>query len=301
MKLLIYLSIGLTIANTILQASEFRLLDRSFLTILRAEAVAHHPTAIAASLRASAASSGVCAVRLWDDPTMGLALMAAESEKRHSDGDIRIGWEQALPKRGLFVAKEAKASAAQRAEFDNWQNSRIEIGAAAARDAIELALTDESIAIQSEPIAWQVTMVGDAKQSALAASMVVSSLRVEFTVRASQLGSRVVGNASRELILPPPAAPLGKSQPLSVHSQVLSVTHQTLSANSQALSVNSQALSANSQALSANSQTLSANSQTLSAHSQELSETPQVLSAPDPSLSDTFPFLSIDSSFLSVI
>ncbi|MDH4443776.1 MAG: TolC family protein [Akkermansiaceae bacterium] len=167
MKLLIYLSIGLTIANTILQASESRLLDGSFLTTLRAEAVAHHPTAIAASLRASAASSDVRAVRLWDDPTMGLALMAAESEKRHSDGDIRIGWEQALPKRGLFAAKEAKASAAQRAEFDNWQNSRIEIGAAAARDAIELALTDESIAIQSELIAWLVTMVGDAKQSAL--------------------------------------------------------------------------------------------------------------------------------------
>ena len=111
---------------------------------------------------------------------MGLALMAAESEKRHSDGDIRIGWEQALPKRGLFAAKEAKASATQRAEFDNSQNSRLEIGAETARNAIELALTDESIAIQSELIAWLVTMFGDVKQSALAPDgNSINALRLE--------------------------------------------------------------------------------------------------------------------------
>jgi len=168
MKLIIYQSIGLTIATTILHASESRLLDGSLLTSLRAEAVAHHPTAIAASLRASAASSDARAVRLWDDPTIGLALMTAESEKRRSDGDIRIGLEQALPKPGLFMAKQAKAAAAQRTEFGNSQTLRLEAGAAAARDAIELALADESIAIQSELIDWLVTMVGNANQAALA-------------------------------------------------------------------------------------------------------------------------------------
>jgi outer membrane protein TolC len=148
-------------------SAEPRLLDRPFLASLRAEAARHHPAAAAARMRETAAGDDVRGVRLWDDPSVGLALMAAESEMRRGEGDIRLSFEQPLPKRGLYQANLSKADATRRAALENSRMTALEIGAAAARDVIELALADESIRLESAQISWLETMAGNAREMTL--------------------------------------------------------------------------------------------------------------------------------------
>ena len=97
---------------------------------------------------------------------VGLSLMAAEKAKRADDGDIHIGFEQPLPKPGLFQANLSKAEAMKRAELEKSRSSVLEVGAAAARDAIKLALADESITLQTAQIQWLNSMAENARQIA---------------------------------------------------------------------------------------------------------------------------------------
>ncbi len=157
---------GLFVAGGLLVAQAAQLLDESFLKSLRSEAASHHPAASAGSHRSLAADRDVLGVRLWDDPTVGLSLMAADAEKRRADGDIRVSLEQMLPKPGLFAAARSKAEALQRAELENFRSSAIEVGAMAARDAIELALADESIGLLSSQLQWLASMTQNARQRA---------------------------------------------------------------------------------------------------------------------------------------
>lgn len=154
-------------AGSLLHAQDTRLLDGKFLSTLRTEASRKHPAARSAELRASAATSEIRGVRLWDDPMVGLSVMMAGKAMRRDDGDIRVSLEQPLPKPGLFAANLAKAEAMQRAEQENSRTSSLETGAAAARDAIELALADESIALQTAQIRWLDSMVTNSRQTAL--------------------------------------------------------------------------------------------------------------------------------------
>ena len=180
MKLFITILPGLIMAGSLLHAQDARLVDEAFLASVRSEAVRNHPAARAARLKASAAGKDVRGVRLWDDPMIGLTLVAARASMRADDGDIRLSFEQALPKPGMYEANLSKAGAIERAELENSRMSSLEVAAAAAKDAIELALADESISLQSTQIQWLGAMTENARQMAInPGSTSVDALRLE--------------------------------------------------------------------------------------------------------------------------
>jgi outer membrane protein TolC len=157
---------GLAVAGGLLHAGEAQLLNDALLSQLRVEASRNHPAAAAGKYRATAAGHDVHAIRLWDDPMVGLGLMAAERMMRANDGDIIVGVEQALPKPGLYDAKRRKAEAIHRAEAANSTAAALTAGATAARDAIELALADDSLTLQQAQVRWLATMTENARQRA---------------------------------------------------------------------------------------------------------------------------------------
>jgi cobalt-zinc-cadmium efflux system outer membrane protein len=143
-------------------------LDPGFLSSLRAEAAKTHPSTTAAGYRADAAAREVSAIRLWDDPMVGLSFMSAEKMMRRDDGDIRVMVEQTLPRPALYAAERGKADAMRRAGLENARSAVLRSGAEAAKIAIELALADESISIQSGQIERLRDMEVNARQRALA-------------------------------------------------------------------------------------------------------------------------------------
>jgi outer membrane protein TolC len=180
MKMRFWILTGLLVAGGNLVAAEQRVTNEAFLRPLRAEASRKHPAAKAAQLKAGAAAKDVRAVRLWDDPMVGLMLMGAEKKMRMDDGDIRLSLEQPLPRPGLFEANRSKADAMRRAENENAKTSALAAGSIAAKDALELALADESILLQEEQIRWMRSMADNAKQRALNPDQTsVDALRLE--------------------------------------------------------------------------------------------------------------------------
>lgn len=167
MKSTLRLLVGLCVPIVSLLAAEPAPLNDALLSRLRAEAIRSHPAVAAARLKTGAATRDVRAVRLWDDPMVGLMFMGAEKEMRMDDGDIRVMLEQPLPKPGLFQANRAKADAMRRAEGENSRTAGLVAGAMAAKDVIELALADESIEIQAGQIRWMRAMAENARQRAL--------------------------------------------------------------------------------------------------------------------------------------
>jgi len=171
---------GLVVAGGLLLAGEPLSIDAPFLSSLRAEAASNHPSALAGIDRAKAAANESRSVRLWNDPMLGLGFMSASRMMRADDGDIMIGIEQPLPKPGMLAAESARAIAIQRAELEKAAASGNEAGARAARAAIELALADESIALQEEQIRWLEKMAENARQLAVKpAASVTDALRME--------------------------------------------------------------------------------------------------------------------------
>ncbi len=172
---------GLLVAGSFLHAREIKTLNENFLSGLRQEAARSHPSAVAGKHRAAAAGHDARAVRLWDDPMVGLGFMAAEKMMRVDDGDIIVGIEQPLPKPGMFDARKLKAEAMRRAETENSRTPALAVGAEAARNAIELALADESISLQQSQITWLAAMVENARQMAAAPTGSASdALRMEI-------------------------------------------------------------------------------------------------------------------------
>ena len=155
---------GLTVAGCLLHAGETQLLNDEFLARLRSEAARTHPSAVAGKHNANAAAFNVRTIRLWNDPMVGLGFMAAEKMMRMDDGDIMVGIEQTLPKPGMFAAERRKMDAMGRAEAENARTFSIAAGAEAARSTIELALADESIALQQSQLTWLAAMTANAKQ-----------------------------------------------------------------------------------------------------------------------------------------
>jgi outer membrane protein, heavy metal efflux system len=180
MKILSTILSGLFVSGSLLRAVEIRTITGPFLKELQAEASKNHPANKSAALLTAAATRDIRALRLWDDPMIGLSLMAADSAKRRSDGDIRLSYEQPLPKRGLLQAQLSKADALRRAQLENSVATALEVGAAVAKDAIELALADESISLQSAQIQWLDTMTENARQMMLnPSSTSIDALRLE--------------------------------------------------------------------------------------------------------------------------
>ncbi len=141
-----------------------RLLDAAYLDSLRAEVRTNHPSVAAAQARVLAAESGVRAVRLWEDPMAGLGFMAADREMRMDDGDIMFGVEQMLPRRKLYEARKARAGA-ERAIFEaETRTAALNLETLVAQSAIELALVDEMLAIETNQLAWLESMAANARE-----------------------------------------------------------------------------------------------------------------------------------------
>jgi outer membrane protein TolC len=157
---------GLAVAGSLLHAGETQRLSDDFLSRIRSEAARTHPSAVAGKHLAAAAAHDTRAVRLWNDPMVGLGFMAAEKMMRMDDGDIMVSLAQALPKPGMSDAERRKMAAMGRAETQNARTSSLAAGAEAARAAIELALTDESISLQQTQITWLAAMTENARQMA---------------------------------------------------------------------------------------------------------------------------------------
>jgi outer membrane protein TolC len=145
-------------------AQEPRLLDAPLLDALRNEVRTNHPSVAAAQARVLAAESGIRAVRLWEDPMAGLGFMAADREMRMDDGDIMFGVEQMLPRRKLYEARKARAGA-ERAIFEaETRTAALNLETLVAQSAIELALVDEMLAIQTNQLAWLESMAANARE-----------------------------------------------------------------------------------------------------------------------------------------
>ncbi len=157
---------GIFVAGSLLHAGETQVLNDGFLARVRSEAARTHPSAVAGKHKANAASHDVRSVRLWNDPMVGLGFMQAEEMMQMDDGDIMLDIEQALPKPGMYAAERLKMEAMSRAEDENARSSALAAGADAARSAIELALTDELIALQQSQIDWLAAMTENARQMA---------------------------------------------------------------------------------------------------------------------------------------
>jgi outer membrane protein TolC len=166
MKLMIPILTGLFMAGGFLQAQDGKVLNNDFLSGIRREAARTHPSAVAGKHLAAAAGQDVRTVRLWEDPMVGLGFTIANKMMRMDDGDVSIGIEQRLPKPGMFDAQLRKAEAMRRAATQNSRTPALAAGAEAARNAIELALADESIALQQAQITWLTAMVENARQMA---------------------------------------------------------------------------------------------------------------------------------------
>ncbi len=166
MKRLIYLISGLSMAGSLLQAGETKPLDEAFLAALRREAGEQHPAAVAARQRAEAARHEVRSVRRWDDPMVDVSGMKAPRMMRANDGDLMLGFEQALPKPGLYAAMRQRMEAMERAEDGKVEATSLEVAASAARAAIDLALLDEALVLQKAQLDWMREMVRNARQMA---------------------------------------------------------------------------------------------------------------------------------------
>lgn len=167
MKQISLIVFGLWLPVTGLNAAAPRMLDRQLLSQLRAEASRAHPTVLAARERAAAAGIEVRAIRLWSDPMVGIGFSGGSRMMRAADGDVIVGFEQALPKPGMAAAERAQMAAIQRAGNETAAGAGLSVGADAARAAIELALADESIAVQAAKLAWLAAMTENARQMAI--------------------------------------------------------------------------------------------------------------------------------------
>jgi outer membrane protein TolC len=171
---------GCTVAGAITLSVHAKPLDNATLDAIRAEAARAHPSALSAKNMANAAQEEIRAVRLWDDPSVGIGFMAARRpQMRREEGDLQFSLEVPLPKPGLYEANLRKAEALFRVETEKTRAAYIGSGAEAAMLAIELALADEIVLLSSGELSWLSEMEINAKQMALdPASTGIDSIRL---------------------------------------------------------------------------------------------------------------------------
>lgn len=159
---------GCTVAGAITLSVQAKTLDSATLDAIRAEAARAHPSALSARNMANAAQEEIRAVRLWDDPSVGIGFMASRfPSTRREDGDLQLALEVPFPKPGLYEANLRKAEALHRVETEKTRAAYIGSGSEAAMLAIELALADESVLLSSGELAWLSEMEINANQMAI--------------------------------------------------------------------------------------------------------------------------------------
>ncbi|HSI85453.1 MAG: TolC family protein [Candidatus Methylacidiphilales bacterium] len=186
---------------------------------LVAEAVTTHPKTRAADERTQAARAGIRSIRLWEDPQLGLGYMAAERSMQQEDGDIIVSAEQALPRFGLYKAEKRKAVAEFRAQNASIQLNANELGLSVAQAAVELALADEVIRLQTENLSWLSTIVHTAEERAKNPDGTAAEslkLQSELAIRQQTLASaqRMRAQFARRLNILLGRGPLSTWQPL---------------------------------------------------------------------------------------
>jgi outer membrane protein TolC len=93
-----------------------------------------------------------------------VGFMAAEREMRRDDGDVMFGVEQTLPRRKLFEAQKARATA-ERAMFEaETRAATVTLEMLVAQAAVELALADDMLAIQTNQLGWLESIAGNARE-----------------------------------------------------------------------------------------------------------------------------------------
>jgi outer membrane protein TolC len=145
-------------------AQTAHVLDAHYLDVLRAEARTNHPSVAAALARLRAAEAGVRAVRLWEDPMASFGVMAAEREMRREDGDLMFGAEQVLPRRKLYEARKARATAERSVLQAETKSAVLTLETMVAQAAIELALVDEMHSIETNQFTWLESMTANARE-----------------------------------------------------------------------------------------------------------------------------------------
>lgn len=173
---------------------------------LVSEALSKHPKIEAARARTEAAFDAIASVRLWQDPELGLGLTAASSRMREDDGDIRLTVDQALPRPGLYRAEQRRMTAEQRRQNADRLVTASELGLAIAQTVIELALADDTLALQDQEIRWLETITATALERAKnPESTAIEPLRLEseLAVRKQKLDAarRQRGQTARTLNL----------------------------------------------------------------------------------------------------
>lgn len=139
-------------------------LDSGSIDKLIAEAVSKHPRIEAAEARSQAALQAINAVRLWQDTELGLGATAARRSMRQDDGDIRVAFDQMLPRRGLYDAERRRATAERQMQNAERRVTANELGLAVAQTMIELALADDTLSFQEQEIHWLETSVKTAQE-----------------------------------------------------------------------------------------------------------------------------------------
>ena len=137
-----------------------------FISRLIHEAVTTHPSIEAAEARTQAAASGIGAVRLWEDPQLGLGTLFASQVNRQGNGDISIGIDQMLPRPKLYQAEQSRAIADQLTQQAARRQTANELALTVAQAALELALADEVVRLQAENVGWLQTIVNTAVERA---------------------------------------------------------------------------------------------------------------------------------------
>lgn len=156
------------------------------------EAVVKHPKVGAADARTQASAAAVRAVRLWEDPQLGLGAMAASNINRQGNGDIQASFDQPLPRLSLYKAEQRRAAADQLTQQATQRQTANELGLSVAQAALELTLADEVIRLQAENLAWLKTIVKTAEERAKnpdATATETLRLESELAVRTQTLAS----------------------------------------------------------------------------------------------------------------
>lgn len=144
--------------------AETNILTAEYLEKLRAAVRAEHPSVAAAQARIRAADANVRAIRLWEDPMVGAAYMAAERMMQEEDGDFMFEVEQTLPRVKLYNAERNKMRAEKSMAAAELQSTAVKLETLVARTAIELALADEMLAIDTNQIKWLDRMAVNARE-----------------------------------------------------------------------------------------------------------------------------------------
>ncbi|CAN5892101.1 hypothetical protein BH11VER1_BH11VER1_01020 [soil metagenome] len=159
-----YVMLQVCVLTSQVFAAQPVVLDPNYLNKLITESTSKHPKVEAAAARSQAAMEAIHGVRLWQDPELGLGVTAARRSMRQDDGDIKVAFDQMLPRRNLYDAEKRRATAEQRMQNAERYVTANELGLTVAQTAIELALADDTLSFQEQEIHWLETSVKTAQE-----------------------------------------------------------------------------------------------------------------------------------------